>query len=115
MPLPPTLLEIPKDPLLAAFDQLPDDQHLTTKQVASLLQVSTSWLEAQRAMGKLPPWVALGSHLTRYAVGPLRKWLQARRDNTPASTYAWTRQEKERIIGLNDETVRRGQRRWMKK
>ena len=109
-PTPPPL-EIPDDPLLAAFDQLPDSQHLTTKQVAALLQVSPKWLGARRAIGKSPPWVGLGQMHVRYMVGPLRAWLLANQENAPASSFERTQRERDRILGLDEEIIRSGRRR----
>lgn len=78
-----------KDLLLRAFDTLPAHQLLTANQVAIVLQMSPRWLEEQRGKGNPPPWVKIQpGRAVRYAVGPLRIWIQGLISTTPTSTHA---------------------------
>lgn len=73
------------DPLLMAFDALPANKMLHESQVALLLGCKTRWVEEQRSRGQPSPYVMLGNRLVRYAVGPLRQWIQQTIEHAPPS------------------------------
>jgi predicted DNA-binding transcriptional regulator AlpA len=98
------------DPLLSRLHELPAQQLLTAPQVSIVLQVSVRWLEDQRAKGSPPPWIEVGSRMVRYAVGPLRSWIDARISAAPASTYEASRQKADADAGLDEPILRGGRR-----
>jgi len=50
---------------------------LTSKQVAALLNMSTSWLAKQRLQGTGPPYIKMGGAV-RYDAVSLREWMKGK-------------------------------------
>jgi len=98
------------DPLLLAFDKLPEHQLLTASQVATVLQVSGRWLEERRAKGEPPPWMEVGKRMVRYAAGPLRSWLRGQLQTAPASSHEASQRRAADIAGLDEPILRGGRR-----
>ncbi|HET7329900.1 hypothetical protein [Dyella sp.] len=99
-----------QDPFLEALDRLPDNQLLTSAQVGILLQVSIRWLEDQRGASKPPPWIELGPRMVRYAVGPLRGWMNGLIEGAPASSAEKTQRKTDAIAGLDEPILKGGRR-----
>jgi predicted DNA-binding transcriptional regulator AlpA len=55
-----------------------DDQLLTTKEVASWLQVSTQWLEILRGRAGGPKYTQLSNRMVMYRRDAIRSWLTKR-------------------------------------
>ncbi|WP_018867182.1 MULTISPECIES: AlpA family transcriptional regulator [unclassified Thioalkalivibrio] len=69
------------------WTELDDDQHLTTDQLASWLNVSKSQLnKARMAPGKGPEFVRIGTAV-RYRVGTVRTWLQEKEQHSIRSHF----------------------------
>jgi hypothetical protein len=98
------------DPLLMAFDTLPANKLLHQAQVALLLDATPRWLEEQRSRGEPPPYLQLGDRMVRYAVGPLRAWLQRTVDEAAASPTEQREKRNQESLGF-DELILRGGRR----
>ncbi len=58
------------------------DVHLTTVQVANLLQLSPSTLKKWRNEGRGPRWLRLGSRRIRYREADVESWLTQQRRQT---------------------------------
>lgn len=99
-----------KDPLLMAFDALPANKMLHEAQVALLLGCKTRWLEEQRSRGQPPPYVMLGDRLVRYAVGPLRHWIQHTIEHAPASPTEHRATKAAEELGFDEPIFRGGHR-----
>lgn len=56
----------------------PDDETLSTKQVAEWLGYSTQWLEIARGKHRGPPFVKLSERHVGYRRGAVRAWLRKR-------------------------------------
>jgi len=69
----------------------PDDELLSTKQVAAWFGVSVQWLEIGRSRGYGPEYVRLGPRSIRYTRGACRKFL---RERTAATTTAPAKRKK---------------------
>jgi predicted DNA-binding transcriptional regulator AlpA len=103
----PTFLD---DPLLMAFDALPANKMLHEAQVALLLGCKIRWLEEQRSRGQPPPYVMLGDRLVRYAVGPLRQWIQHTIEHAPASPTEHRAKQAADALGFDEPILRGGHR-----
>jgi predicted DNA-binding transcriptional regulator AlpA len=71
--------------LLAALGSGDADDLLTTKEVATWLNVSTQWVEIGRHAGYGPKYVRLSARCVRYRRGDVLDWLTTR-------THTWTGQ-----------------------
>jgi hypothetical protein len=60
----------------SATPALPTDQMLTEDVVATILDVSPSWLAKARMRGEGPPFIKFGRNVRYFPLGP---WLAARR------------------------------------
>ena len=98
------------DPLLMAFDALPANKMLHESQVALLLGCKPRWLEEQRSRGQPPPYVMLGNRLVRYAVGPLRQWIQNTIEHAPASPTEHRAKQTADDLGFDEPILRGGHR-----
>jgi predicted DNA-binding transcriptional regulator AlpA len=98
------------DPLLMAFDALPANKMLHEAQVALLLGCKTRWLEEQRSRGQPPPYVMLGNRLVRYAVGPLRQWIQNTIEHAPTSPTEHRAKQTADDLGFDEPILRGGHR-----
>lgn len=98
------------DPLLMAFDALPANKMLHEAQVALLLGCKTRWLEEQRSRGQPPPYVMLGDRLVRYAVGPLRQWIQHTIEHAPTSPTEHRAKQVADDLGFDEPILRGGHR-----
>lgn len=98
------------DPLLLAFDALPESKLLHQDQVALLLECKTRWLEEQRSQGAPPPYVQLGGRMVRYAVGPLRTWLKKVVADAPASPTDRRAKDDAATLGYDEPLLRSGRR-----
>lgn len=98
------------DPLLMAFDALPANKMLHEAQVALLLGCKTRWLEEQRYRGQPPPYVMLGDRLVRYAVGPLRQWIQHTIEHAPSSPTEHRATKAAEELGFDEPILRGGHR-----
>lgn len=98
------------DPILLAFDALPESKLLHQDQVALLLECKTRWLEEQRSQGAPPPYVQLGGRMVRYAVGPLRTWLRKVVADAPASPTARRAKDDAATLGYDEPLMRSGRR-----
>jgi len=98
------------DPLLMAFDALPATKLLHQSQVALLLECTTRWLEEQRSRGEPPPYMQLGDRMVRYAVGPLRTWLQRTMEEAPASPTEQRARADQKTLGFDEPILRGGSR-----
>ena len=56
----------------------PDDELLTTEQVAAWLRVTVQWLEFGRVRGYGPQYTRLGPRAVRYTRGQVRAFLRER-------------------------------------
>jgi predicted DNA-binding transcriptional regulator AlpA len=56
----------------------PEDEFLTTRQVADWLGCSMQWLEILRGRGTGPKYVTLSNRMVRYKRGAVRDWLRKR-------------------------------------
>ena len=63
---------------IAAAGPGPEDDLLSTQQVADWFGVSIQWLEIGRCKGNGPPFERLGPGLIKYRRGKLLKWLDER-------------------------------------
>ena len=64
----------------------PDDESLTTQDVADWLGVSTQFLEISRHRGTGPRYVELSPRQIRYLRGDVRAWLKKRSRFSTART-----------------------------
>ena len=72
-------LDLRAEQLIAVNNHIPDDQLLSSKQLAALLSVSEPWVEIARHNGEGPEWIALGPRCIRYLMGDVREsWLATR-------------------------------------
>ena len=62
----------------AAVTDIPDDQLITSKQLAALFGVSLQWVEIARHRGEGPKWVAISARCIRYRMVDVIEWLQER-------------------------------------
>src|SRR5262245_36479386 len=72
------LLDRRADQITTFTQNIPDDQLLTTRQVAAMLGVSEQLVEKLRAKNEGPEWTALGPRCIRYRMGNVRIWLGTR-------------------------------------
>jgi hypothetical protein len=72
-------LHLDKNAAKLVVVDLPDDQLITTDQLASWLDVSREWCEKKRALGGGPEYIALSPRKIRYRVGDVKAWLRKRR------------------------------------
>jgi hypothetical protein len=106
----PTVNPFINDPLLMAFDALPANKLLHQAQVALLLECTQRWLEEQRSRGEPPPYMQLGDRMVRYAVGPLRAWLQRTVDEAPSSPSDQRAKGDQDALGFDEPILRGGRR-----
>jgi predicted DNA-binding transcriptional regulator AlpA len=66
------------DQIITNEIEAPDDELLTTQQVANWLGVSTQWLEIGRSKNRGPKFTRVGPKMVRYARRDIRRWLKAR-------------------------------------
>jgi predicted DNA-binding transcriptional regulator AlpA len=66
----------------------PDDELLTTEQVANWLGVSVQFLEIQRGRNTGPRFVRISPRIVKYTRGDVRAWLKKR---AHASTKEYSR------------------------
>ncbi|MDF3982139.1 hypothetical protein P3W23_09075 [Luteibacter sp. PPL554] len=98
------------DPLLMAIEALPASKLLTQAQVCLLLECTPRWLEEQRSRGAPPPYVQLGDRMVRYAVGPLREWLNRTIDQAPTSPSEQRKRTADETLGFDEPILRGGRR-----
>jgi len=66
----------------------PEDQLLTTDQLAALLQVEPATVVKWRGAGKGPAAIRLGHNRVRYSRKDVDAWLQERRHQAASATMA---------------------------
>lgn len=93
-----------------AIEALPASKLLTQAQVCLLLECTPRWLEEQRSRGAPPPYVQLGDRMVRYAVGPLREWLNRTIDQAPTSPSEQRKRAADETLGFNEPILRGGRR-----
>ncbi len=59
------------------IDAMPDDAHLSAKQLSALLGPSLVTLSRWRSLGKGPPFIRLSMCSVVYPVGRYREWVRA--------------------------------------
>jgi Helix-turn-helix domain len=64
--------------LREAVSDGPDDELLTTEEVAAWLGISIQWLEIARGRGTGPAFQVLSKRSIRYQRGTVRAWLKRR-------------------------------------
>ena len=92
------------DPIIAAFDELPNSQLLTAKQLALIMSETEIALKHRRSRGEPPPWKSTGANKIRYEVGEYRKWVLGL---DQGNTLKARKEKKDAILGL-DEPIQKG-------
>ena len=67
----------------------PDDELLTTPQVARWLKLSESFLTNGRSQGYGPEYVKISNTLVRYRRGDVRRWLVERDQTFRGTASTW--------------------------